>query len=341
MLASSPFYFSTVRNLTAAFGTLFTDIVIRRMNADGSVSSAIKVPLAYAAADKSIIMMQQRNKNITDNKVDVKVVLPRIGYELTAINYDATRKTQTINQDLYTPLPSINFNAATDVNLTTGIFNVPNHGLDTGRVVVYELNGATGPIGGLTPNNSYYVNKVDSNNIKLCTTFDTANAGTGIIPTALGSGSQLLKSAYARQYNPVPYDFEYTVYLFVKYIDDGLQIIEQIVPYFTPFYTITMNDIKAYGVSRDVTVTLNSVSSEDIYQGDVEEDRIVTWTLTFTAKGWIYPPIKDATGVIKIADVNFFDMDTDQKLTTVQVEVVPITAERSDSYTIETTITDF
>ena len=142
------------------------------------------------------------------------------------------------------------------------------------------------------------------------------------------------------QYNPVPYNFEFTLYAFVKYIDDGLQIIEQIVPYFTPFYTVTLNDIPAYGVKRDVPISLASITSEDQYQGDVAEDRIITWTFTFSAAGWVYPPVKDSSVIIKNIDVNFKDLDYEQTLTTVNVTIDPITANRNDTYEIITTITE-
>jgi T4-like virus Myoviridae tail sheath stabiliser len=142
------------------------------------------------------------------------------------------------------------------------------------------------------------------------------------------------------QYAPVPYDFEFTLYIYVKFIDDGLQIIEQIIPYFTPFYTITMDDIKPYDVKRDVAISLTSIVSEDLYQGDVAEDRVITWTLTFNAKGWVYPPINNASSIIKTADVRFFDMDNNQRLTDVTVQVDPLTANIDDDYIITTTITD-
>ena len=67
---NKPFYFSTIRNLTAAFGSLFNDIYIRRFNTDGAMEACIKVPLAYSPADKTIVMLQQRNPFITQNKIE-------------------------------------------------------------------------------------------------------------------------------------------------------------------------------------------------------------------------------------------------------------------------------
>lgn len=344
MITRRPFYFSTIRNLTAAFGSLFNNINIQRFKADGSLQDCIKVPLAYASADKTIVMLQQRNPVLQKNGVDVKVVLPRMGFELTGLSYDTTRKTQTLNQITYTPPPDTTFNSASSsvVNLTNETIAIPNHTFLTGDPVIYLSNGGTS-IGGLTNGTKYYITKVDANTIKLSSSLDSmdcAGAGSVVNLTSLGNGIQILRRPYARQYSPVPYNFEFSLYIFVKYIDDGLQIIEQIVPYFTPFYTVTLNDIPTYGVKRSVPISLTSILSSDEYQGDVAEDRIITWTLTFSAAGWVYPPIKDGSGVIKNADVNFIDFDGGGLLTTVNVHVDPLTANREDNYEIITTISE-
>ena len=101
-----------------------------------------------------------------------------------------------------------------------------------------------------------------------------------------------------------------------------------------------MSDIPAYGVEHKVPISISSITSEDQYQGDVADDRIITWTLTFNAAGWIYPPVKDSAGIIKTADVNIRDLDFGQTLSTIQVQVNPITANRSDNWTVTTTITE-
>ena len=340
---NKPFYFSTIRNLTAAFGSLFNDIYIRRFNTDGAMEACIKVPLAYSPADKTIVMLQQRNPFITQNKIDIKVSLPRMGFELTGMSYDNTRKLPTLNKNLLNPLSPISFSGASGVNTTTNIITSTSHGLENGRTIIYDANGQT-VVGGLTDGQTYYGVKVDNNNFKLSSTSDfiCGASGPSIVDlTSVGTGTQYFKYAYGKQYAPVPYNFEFKLYIFVKYIDDGLQIVEQIVPYFAPFYTVTMNDIKPYEFTRDVPISLVGITSSDTYQGDVAEDRIINWELTFSAKGWVYPPIKDAAGVIKIAHTNFFELGADQKLETVTVEVDPFTANRDDDYVINTTITSY
>ena len=341
MLNSTNFYFSTIRNLTAAFGSLFNNIIIARYNSDGSVEKKIKVPLAYASADKTITMLQQQDVQRRENAVDIKISLPRLSFEMTSITYDSSRKTQSTTKNVYVPPANITFNAGTAVNITDDTISIPSHNLRTGQSITYS-KGATGStvIGstGIVNNGTYFAIKLDNNKIRLATTRSLAESGTALNITSVGSGTSTLSQSYSRQFNPVPYNFEFTLNLFVKYVDDGLQIIEQILPYFTPFYTVTLNDIPSVDLKRDVQITLTSVNQSDEYEGAVEEDRIINWTLTFVANSWIYPPISDSK-IIKTAITNFYQLDTTQKLSTVTVEVNPITADRDDVYTINTTIT--
>jgi len=337
-LTNTPYYFSTIRNLTAAFGSLFDNIHVMRYNTDGSLAKNILCPLAYSSGDKTIIMLQQRNPSIQNDNVDIKISLPRIGYELTGMAYDSTRKTQTLTQNIYVPGPDVNFNSATAVNITTETINLPSHGFGNGKAVVYHSNGGTA-IGNLTDGVTYYVIKVDADNIKLATTYTNAIAGSVINLSSLGTGTQYFSTQYTTQFNPVPYTYDYTVSILVKYIDDGLQIIEQILPYFTPFYTVSINDmLNPGGAKRDVPIILNSITSEDLYQGDVAEDRIITWTLNFTVNYLMYPPIHDNSAVIKTDAINFNDLGNNQTLTTTTIQVIPTTANREDTYTVQTTI---
>ena len=58
-------------------------------------------------------------------------------------------------------------------------------------------------------------------------------------------------------------------------LKDGLQIVEQILPYFQPDYTITINTIPSMGIKRDVPIILNNVSYEDTYDGSYTQRRAV------------------------------------------------------------------
>jgi len=111
------------------------------------------------------------------------------------------------------------------------------------------------------------------------------------------------------QYNPVPYNLNFVLSIFVKNTEDGLRILEQILPYFTPEWTSTVELISNPQVTLDIPIYLNDVSVEDIYQGNFEERRTLVYNLNFTLKGYIFGPVK-RTGIIKLANTNFFIEDT-------------------------------
>ena len=98
------------------------------------------------------------------------------------------------------------------------------------------------------------------------------------------------------QYNPVPYNFDFNLYLYVRHIEDGTQIIEHILSYFTPDYTIKLNLVPEMGIVREVPVILNSTSQDIDYEGEWERNtRTIIWTLNFTVKGFIFGKINDSS----------------------------------------------
>ena len=107
------------------------------------------------------------------------------------------------------------------------------------------------------------------------------------------------------QYMPVPYNMDITLYAMAKNSDDALQIVEQILPFFQPDYTLTLNDMADMGIKRDVPIILNDVSYEDNYQGDFESRRAIIYTMAFTTKFYLYGPVT-STSVIKTVQVDQF-----------------------------------
>ena len=105
------------------------------------------------------------------------------------------------------------------------------------------------------------------------------------------------------QYMPVPYNIGFQLYILAKQSDDALQVIEQILPYFQPDYTITLNDNPNMDVKKDIPVILNSISYEDDYQGDFTTRRAIIYTLDFTCKFYLYGPITSSK-VIKTVQVD-------------------------------------
>lgn len=113
------------------------------------------------------------------------------------------------------------------------------------------------------------------------------------------------KSNMKYQYNPVPYNIAFKLYVYSKAIEDGNKIIEQILPFFTPDWTTSVNLIPEMNVTMDVPVVLNTVSFDDTYDGDFNNRRAIIWTLDFTLKGYIYGPVR-SNGVIQFIDTNFY-----------------------------------
>ena len=168
MLGQS-FYHETIRKVIVAFGTMFNEISIIRKNNSGVVIQSMKVPLAYGPRQKFLARLNE-DPNLTKQ---VAVTLPRIGFEIQNISYDATRK----------------------------------------------------------------LNRVQK------------------FKKVKGSDAKRLDT----QYMPVPYNLDIQLYILSKSSDDALQIVEQILPYFQPDYTITINDMVDMGIKRDVPMILNSI----------------------------------------------------------------------------------
>ena len=136
------------------------------------------------------------------------------------------------------------------------------------------------------------------------------------------------------QYMPVPYNVDFQLYILAKQSDDALQVVEQILPYFQPDYTITLNDNPNMDVKKDIPVILNNISYEDDYQGDFTTRRAIIYTLEFTCKFYLYGPITSSK-VIKTVQVDqYADLpDTspkrEQRLT---VTPDPTTADADDDF---------
>lgn len=85
----------------------------------------------------------------------------------------------------------------------------------------------------------------------------------------------------------VPYNIDFSLYIYVRNMEDGLRIVEQILPFFSPEFVVTVNfdDINK---KVDVPIYLNSVSSEEDYEGDFETRRSIIFTLNFTMKTYLF-----------------------------------------------------
>lgn len=131
------------------------------------------------------------------------------------------------------------------------------------------------------------------------------------------NGNNVLKKVY----NPVPYDIDFTLYVMVKTTEDGTRIIEQILPYFTPEWTISARLLEDFDRLTDVPIVINTINMEDTYEGDFSERRALIYTLNFTMKAYLFGPTTQAK-LIKIATVDSYSpLDATTPLN--RVNVVP------------------
>lgn len=217
MFKGKTFYHSHVRRAVAAFGSIFNNIIIQRKDSSGNVAQSLRVPLAYATKQKFLSRIEGQ-PNLTDQ--EVALVLPRMGFEISSLTYDPTRKVAPIQQHRKT--------------------NV-------------------------------------SDALKMTQTFVST-----------------------------PYDLNLTMYCFAKNQEDGLQIIEQILPFFNPDFNITVNDLPELGIKRDIKITLESVAYEDNTYGQFADRQSIIWSLNFTMKLNFYGNIADQ-GIIRSAITKVYE----------------------------------
>lgn len=115
-----------------------------------------------------------------------------------------------------------------------------------------------------------------------------------------------------KTYMPVPYNMDFELSIMTKLNDDMLQIVEQILPYFQPSYTLTVNLIDSIGEKRDIPIILNNISMEDDYEGDYSTRRALIYTLNFTAKIYLFGPVSSGASkdIIQKVSLGFVSGDT-------------------------------
>ena len=207
-MLGTKFYNQAVRITVIWFGTLFNNIELKK-TVNGQVLETEKVPLAYGPKQKFLYRLQG---NATDGR-KVAITLPRIYFEMTGIDYDASRK---------------------------------------------------------TPATQKYKTVINDNGNEVRT-----------------------------QYVPVPYNISFEVGILCKSQDDGLQILEQILPFFQPSFSMSLKFIPDMDEVRDVAVVLNSVDFDDDWEDDFSTRRSITYTMQFTAKSYIYGPYTKADVIRK------------------------------------------
>lgn len=129
------------------------------------------------------------------------------------------------------------------------------------------------------------------------------------------------------QFVPVPYNLTINLYIYVKNSDDGLQIIEQILPYFNPDYNLTIKAVPDMNINHDIPIVLENIDFSDSYDGSFNDRRAIIWTLSFSIKTNFYGPTSKQ-GVIRRAIANVYqDPVLANLLGTVDVTTSPANAQ--------------
>jgi hypothetical protein len=139
--------------------------------------------------------------------------------------------------------------------------------------------------------------------------------------TRVSKGITNVNDRVKTQFTPTPYNLEFDLNIMTKYTEDGSKILEQIIPFFKPEFTVTAKMIDGMDILVDIPVVLNSIRSEDTYEGSYEERRSLIWTLSFTLKGYYYGPVTEKK-IIKFIDVNSYS-SLDSTLPVAQVNIQP------------------
>ena len=125
------------------------------------------------------------------------------------------------------------------------------------------------------------------------------------------SGATSDKASEKKTYMPVPYNMTFELGIMCKLNDDALQIVEQIVPYFQPQYSLTVDLVESIGEKRDVPVVLESITMTDDYEGDFSTRRVLLYTLRFSAKTYLFGPVSSTTtDIIKKVRVGYIAADS-------------------------------
>jgi hypothetical protein len=136
-------------------------------------------------------------------------------------------------------------------------------------------------------------------------------------------------------FTSVPYIINFQLNILAKTNEDAVQILEQILPFFNPSYTVTMKQFSDYSdITEDIPISLIGISFSDDYEGQLENRRTIIYTLDFEIKTSFFGPIADAK-IIRKAIVDFKDPDKDsdeQLIQRITVEPDPIDVSPDSDY---------
>tara|TARA_B100000035_G_scaffold278221_1_gene257022 strand:- start:50 stop:835 length:786 start_codon:yes stop_codon:yes gene_type:complete len=135
-------------------------------------------------------------------------------------------------------------------------------------------------------------------------------------------------------YMPVPYNLSFELAIISKNQEDGLQILEQILPFFQPHFNLAVKLVPEIDETKDVPVVLNSVDYDDDYENNFQTRRAIIYTLQFTVKTYLYGPVTDAKVIKKVITDYYTNTDTTSAPREVRytIQPDPITADADDDF---------
>lgn len=135
-------------------------------------------------------------------------------------------------------------------------------------------------------------------------------------------------------YNPTPYNIDFELVIYVKHTEDGVQILEQILPFFTPSFNVSINEIPEMGIKKDVPIFFRSLTVDDSFEGDMLTRRALVYSLLFEMRGYLYGPVNES-GLIKEVVVDMYgDISASSPTTQYNAFIDPFTANADDNYNI-------
>ena len=147
-----------------------------------------------------------------------------------------------------------------------------------------------------------------------------------VAPTASGPLANV-------QLNPIPYLFDYQLHLQTRTLNDSYSIVEQILSFFRPEYTVPIIDIPEMNIHRDIVFTLMNCSHSDSFEGNFQDKRIIEWQFDFQAQAFIYSPIKQKPVIIN-PTINLHEIGETYDEAKVEIVVDPNTANINQPYNI-------
>lgn len=218
MFKNQQFYHKHIKKAIVAFGTIFTNININRVDPEGNLTQVLRTPLSYSTKQKFL----SRIALIADaeGRGDVAISLPRMGFEIRQLSYDPSRKISLVQKN---------------------------------KAIVEGITSAS----------------------------------------------------VSRTFVSTPWNMSLSLYIFAKNQEDGLQILEQILPYFNPDFNVTVKELPELGIKRDIKITLDDVDYDNQYEGDFASRQSIIWTLNFTMRLNFYGHIAEQ-GIIREAVANAY-----------------------------------